>query len=312
MTVKIKELTQEQKAMFPHYVNKWIDVGTCCEPADRKKAEEGLKLAYKTAKLKPPKEIIWCDSPLSGMLAVTAYFYAKENNLDRRKLTMKDLDEVIKLHIVYFCCFGQHSASWLSFYDFFEKECGLVEETKPLRGLKMIAESAGWWWCYKDVAFICERHTICSLDDQRLIHSDKGPAIAFKDGFQIFAIHGVMVPEYVVMHPEKIDVQDVQKEENMEVRRIKIDRMGVAKYLDAIGAEKIHEDWIIVDNTDEKDPISMPRYLLRDKLGNQYLLGTDGSTKRGYYMNVDPNAKTCSDAHQSISRMPESDIIANS
>ena len=35
-----------------------------CEPADRRTAEDGVRLAYATAGLAPPQRIIWCGGPL--------------------------------------------------------------------------------------------------------------------------------------------------------------------------------------------------------------------------------------------------------
>jgi len=64
----IIELTPEQKAQLVIYRNKWIEIGLCTEPANRPKAEEGINLAYECAGLEPPKEIIWCESPLSATL----------------------------------------------------------------------------------------------------------------------------------------------------------------------------------------------------------------------------------------------------
>ncbi len=63
----ITELTQEQKARFPEFIDKWLKIGLCTEPADRGNAEQGIKLAYKIVGKKEPK-IVWCTSPLANGL----------------------------------------------------------------------------------------------------------------------------------------------------------------------------------------------------------------------------------------------------
>ena len=63
----ITELTKEQIDLQKVYRDKWIDIGLNTNPADRKKAEECIKLMYNKAKIKEPK-IIWCDSPLTACL----------------------------------------------------------------------------------------------------------------------------------------------------------------------------------------------------------------------------------------------------
>jgi hypothetical protein len=88
------------------------------------------------------------------------------------------------------------------------------------------------------------------------------------------------------------------------------DRMGIERYLQESNAQLIHMDMIPVGGIGEDK--YMPRALMRDKENRQYLVCTDSSTqKKVFYMQVDPNAKTCSEAHLSISNIPDTDIIAN-
>ncbi|WP_405997395.1 DUF6745 domain-containing protein [Streptomyces sp. NBC_00829] len=52
------------------YVDKWRAVVAATGLADRAAAEEGLRLAYRTAGLAEPERVIWADSPLAGVIAV--------------------------------------------------------------------------------------------------------------------------------------------------------------------------------------------------------------------------------------------------
>lgn len=63
--MKIDKLTPEQIARFPEFVKKWTDIGLCTLPADRLRAEHGIRLAYETAKLKAPLKIVWTSSPFA-------------------------------------------------------------------------------------------------------------------------------------------------------------------------------------------------------------------------------------------------------
>jgi len=62
----IEKLTQEQIKQLPVFRDKWLKIGLCTEPANRKKAEEGIKIAYRIANLSPPEKIVWCTSPLAN------------------------------------------------------------------------------------------------------------------------------------------------------------------------------------------------------------------------------------------------------
>jgi hypothetical protein len=63
---KISKLTKEQELQLAVFRDKWLEIGLCCEPANRQQAIEGAKLAYAAAGLKEPKIFVWLDSPLSG------------------------------------------------------------------------------------------------------------------------------------------------------------------------------------------------------------------------------------------------------
>ena len=68
-TMKIEKLTPEQEARFPEFVDKWLKIGLCTDPANRPEAERGINLAYELAGLKKPTTIVWFASPLS--MAIT-------------------------------------------------------------------------------------------------------------------------------------------------------------------------------------------------------------------------------------------------
>lgn len=46
------------------YLDRWAIAHLSCVPADRRAAEDGIRLAYATAGLAPPQSIIWCGGPL--------------------------------------------------------------------------------------------------------------------------------------------------------------------------------------------------------------------------------------------------------
>lgn len=60
---KIETLTEEQKAKFPDYVSKWINIGLSTENPDRSKAEAAIKKVYECGGLKKPQTFIWVESP---------------------------------------------------------------------------------------------------------------------------------------------------------------------------------------------------------------------------------------------------------
>ncbi len=217
---KIESLTKEQMALMPKYVEKWTNIGSCTDPADRKRAEAGAVLAYKIAGLAPPTKFFWFDSPFAAVKALKKVFgkdYYPLNNV----------------------CYGQQEAASLSFYNYFAEVCNL-EICKKLEGIEEIAKSAGWFFPYRKAVVFCERPNFISLDDRKRLHNTKGPALTFPDGEALYRIHGVEVTKEDVTKP--ISLKRIQKEQNIEVRRVLIDLMGMEKYMKLSKAEVIDDN----------------------------------------------------------------------
>ena len=196
----IDKLTQEQTAKFPQYVAEWTGHGLSTKPADRPRAESAIRTMYAQAGLAEPK-IIWCDSPLSGALTVQVF----KNNQSVGASVWASVG-------------GQHEAHWLSFYRFFHTEAGLISQTEKLSGLWELCQSAGWAYPYEGVCFICERHNVCKVNDAGLIHCENGPAIAYPDGFEIYAFNGVRLPKDWVENRDTIDPSEILKAQDIEQR----------------------------------------------------------------------------------------------
>ena len=63
---KITKLTEEQKARFPEFVEKWVKIGLSTEPADFEKATEAALKAYKLCNLEKPMVILRMGSPYAA------------------------------------------------------------------------------------------------------------------------------------------------------------------------------------------------------------------------------------------------------
>lgn len=66
MTDLISQLTPEQKALIPVYMEKWERIILSTKPIDYQKATEAIKLAYATVGRKKPI-IIFCSSPFAAL-----------------------------------------------------------------------------------------------------------------------------------------------------------------------------------------------------------------------------------------------------
>ena len=130
----------------------------------------------------------------------------------------------------------------MSFYDYFREQCGLTAETTRLEGLMEYSKNAGWFLPHEHICWVSERHNFLNRDERGRLHSLTGPAVAYPDGWAIYAVHGVRVPADIIEHPETVTVERIGKEANVEVRRVMIGQMGYERYILESGAQVVHSD----------------------------------------------------------------------
>ena len=138
--------------------------------------------------------------------------------------------------------YGQHDASWLSFYEFLSEVCGLTKGAEQLQGLWLQARSAGWYLPHQHICWISERHHRLCRNTKGHLHSVDGPAVAYPDGWEIYALNGVRVPELLVMSkPDDLDVTRwcTTKEQNAEIRREAVRKIGIERVCKALAAKTI-------------------------------------------------------------------------
>ena len=194
-----------------------------------------------------------------------------------------------------------------AFTSFFREVCGLeLQGDLWQRGeaYEATIESACWWYPHRDFVMVCERPTVISRElvdpnvprgwGSHRLHSDTGPAVGFRDGWGIWAIHGTRVPQYVVEHPQQITVAAIDAETNAEVRRVMIDRYGPDRYVVDSGAKVVHE--LPADHPQQG--LRTARLLVKPVPDDEPIVFVDllnstpepdGTTKR-YMLRVDPNA----------------------
>jgi hypothetical protein len=193
--------------------------------------------------------------------------------------------------------YGQHDAHFIA-WMLFARELGAKYGKQLDEGLDawaQITRSCGWWWPREGVAVLTERHRTLRRDEEGRLHCDDGPAVAYPDGYALWAIHGVRVPPEVVEDPDVLNVERISQEQNVEVRRVMVDRYGPERYLQEANAtcvDQVHEPrvaglsdaklWKLDQEGDE--PLAMVECVNSSP-------EPDGSYKR-YYLRVPPRYRT--------------------
>ena len=253
----IKELTKEQTDKFPVYIKKWIDIGTSTDVCNMKKCTEFAKIAYQKASLEEPKYFLGpFNNPLEAAYAekiIPEILKGDITNKEANKTVLKmvneffakdeNFEEVRKSLSVSNQIYGSMDASWLSFYDFFKRECD-IKECEMLDGLMKISEVCGWWTPLRSVALFQHRPKAIHFDDRDRIHNPNGPAIEFRGSTHcnVYAWHGIRVKQNII--EKKFTAADIDAEQNAEIRRVMVEIYGQAKYLlDSKSEVVATDDW---------------------------------------------------------------------
>ena len=200
---------------------------------------------------------------------------------------------------------GQQEAYRVAYFSII-RELGLADLTPACDAVldlqSAMVSSCGWWWPADDVCFVSDRPcalstepTPAAVNSERRLHNVDSPAIEFRDGGRVFAIHGTLVPEWVVTDPT---VDRIVNEPNVEVRRIAIEHIGWEQFIEQSGIR-------LIDSSDDPgNPgarLDLYETPPRWSMPTRILLAVNGSverdgTHRRYGLSVPGWASTALDA----------------
>lgn len=204
----------------------------------------------------------------------------------RSSRLISDSGALIRL-ITLFHFSGQFESDWL-----IGLETSDGERQSPLCNLlSAAAQHCGFWWAFKDSLVVCEKPEVLQFDERSLLHNESGPALKYSDGWCLYSIHGVQVPPHVIHEPEKISVEMIETESNVELRRVLIDRYGLERYIRNSAAMVIHENErgvLYLKEIREDQPLVMVKVFNSTP-------EPDG-TRREYFLRVPPDVRTVQQA----------------
>jgi hypothetical protein len=147
---------------------------------------------------------------------------------------------------------------------------------------------------YDGVAIVSENPVEVHWDaENECLNNPEGPAILYPDGFAVWAIGGVIVDEQIVMRPETQTLEQINKEEDQEVKRLRITGYGWDRYCTEMNAEVLDVKTIQLPNTN-----SMWMESLMALEDMKVLFTYDPSTGRPYALEVDPGCRNCEEAQE--------------
>lgn len=267
----ITELNEYQESQLAVYRDKWIQIGLSTEPVDFEKAKAAVCEAYRLAGLAEPTKFYVADSPESAIKLIQEL----DPSLSRREIFNS-------------MSYGNHDASWLSFYEYFRDVCN-IEECNRLNGLIELAKHCGWLNMYEDTVVFQHRPCKIKMDDEERVHCEDGPAIEYRDGFGVYAWHGVRIPSEWITNKESVTAKIALTWENVEQRRAACEILGWNNILKELNARVIDQD---------EDPLigTLLEVDIPD-IGTERFLRVLCGTGREFALPVPPEMKTALEAN---------------
>lgn len=157
----------------------------------------------------------------------------------------------------------------------------LIAEAAVLRQLGVIemptvdcqtelARSCGGWWTYERLAILTKRPTEIHVDSTYWLHNEGGPALAYRDGVEVFAWHGrVGLPPKGIVAPDSLTLDDVDAVIQPWLREAMIERFGRDRYREQSQARYPDVPWITfrhLPGVGGRDLESLPE--VHDRLDN--------------------------------------------
>lgn len=271
MSKKIEKLTAEQEALLPVYRDKWLEIGLSTEPLDFEKAKIAVCTAYESAGLSKPTKFYTAKSPFDAIGVI------QELN---PKMKAKDIFNDMT--------YGCHDANWLGFYQYFRDVLDLKVCDK-LSGLIDLASHCGWLNMYEDTVVFQDRPEHIKFDEQNRLHCENGPAILYRDGYGVYAWHGVRIPSEWITNKGELTAKTALTWVNMEQRRAACEIVGWAKVLRELNARVIESD---------EDPMigTLLEVDIPD-IGKEKFLKVLCGTGREFAIPVPPKMKTALEAN---------------
>ena len=263
--MRIDALTPEQDAMLPAWRDKGVAKGLSTDPVDFEKVEAAALECYGLIGAKRPLVMLRVASPYAATIAGAQAWLAlkgidivvsdqvRDQVWDQVRAQVgaqvwdrvgdKVWDPVGDQAKEGFFNYGSNGpllASYCSSVSFFRDVCGWQD---PILEKFAIAErltEAGWTWWHSDVFVASDRPLFIHRDADGQLHSEKGHAIEYRDGWGFSCWHGVRIPDDWLTGA--LTPATALMWANVEQRRAACEIVGWAKILESLAATTIDSD----------------------------------------------------------------------
>lgn len=174
-------------------------------------------------------------------------------------------------------------APYRAYYAYFEA----YYAPNALHALDQVGQQVSGYWLGRTIALLVRRPRLLLRDGGEQLHSATGKCVEYRDGWGIYAWHGVAVPRKVIVKPEALTREDFFRQRDIETRRVIQERMG-ERFVMALGGAVIDAgtQGVLYEVALPHDP---------DRIAC-YVHVHDPSSQREYHLRVPPTMTSAAEA----------------
>ena len=289
----LTKLTKKQEKALPKYLNKWVKQGLRTKTIDKKKAKKAINFMYKDIlNMKHPKYIVYLDSPMACQLACNLIKASKFDEKVKYSQLHSQLDSQFysqKLEYFYVSWSNLFNA-YYGFYDYILTELfpKKKKDFKKFQAFLKHSQEYHQIYMFENICFVSDFPKEIYRNERNDLHSYNKPALLYRDSYALYRSNGITVTkEFCETGPEEFTKEIILKEENADVRREIIKKIGISRAMEVLGAQV----------TDTYETKTGGKYELLtidyDKTGPRpYLKMQCSSSKEVFILGVKPNIKT--------------------
>mgnify|MGYP001598413896 CR=1 FL=1 len=272
--MKIEKLTKKQIELQAQIRDEWIDIALHKQDFDKEEIEAGVKWLYYISNLKEPKIVI-VDGPKDFSAKFSASVGASVG---------ASVWASVRASVDYACLSGD--AEFGAYYEYWKKIKAIEPNKKSDKYIGYLKSGAFYVFFFKKVAFVMIRPTTVKQNERKQLHSITDPALAFKDGTEIYKINGVQFEKewWTKIVNDQMTPEEIFAIDNMEHRRVAYEFMDKTKM-------KSLKDYKVLDEIKDDSygyPMKVISFTIKQldeplkylncfcpSSGREYFLGTD-------------------------------------
>jgi len=205
-------ITPEQEASMPMFVEKYTEIGINTDPIDRDKARAYASKLYKFLEYHDP-QVLFANGPTEAWLMTVWVNHMQQNNIEipeKAEDIVFDFDAIRKVakgvSFVRSHLDGQMMASWVSRVKFMQfagmelpKDFNLIEDQIEFNVIYLL----------NGYCIFSDRFSEVHIKDKKL-HCDGGPSIEYLDGTRCWSLNGIAVPQWLAeTSKEQLNLNDL-------------------------------------------------------------------------------------------------------